>query len=163
MIFLSKFWNFFWAEKLMLSSVSFFCKGKSLVCCQTFCLMRWVFTAHDLHFNHIMIFPSVIPMLFPSANFFEPYFFICFCCPCIIRYDIQIYFVKSEDFKSILEEELNTFGSIALRPIVFVENCDSKLGIPVFSVDFKGNVSDILFALNQIVKTLIFGFLIMWS
>lgn len=87
-------------------------------------------------------------MLFPSANFFESDFFICFCCPCIIRYDIQIYFVKSEDFKSILEEELNTFCSIALRPIVFVENCDSQFSIPVFSVDFKRNVPDILFALN---------------
>lgn len=87
-------------------------------------------------------------MLFSSANFFESDFFICFCRPCIIRYDIQIYFVKSEDFKSILEEELNTFCSIALRPIVFVEDCDSQFSIPVFSVDFKGNVSDILFALN---------------
>ena len=87
-------------------------------------------------------------MLFPSANFFEPYFFICFCCPCIICHDIQIYFVESEDFKSILEEELSTFCSIALRPIVFVENCDSKFSIPVFSVDFKRNVPDILFALN---------------
>lgn len=87
-------------------------------------------------------------MLFPSANFFEPDFFICFCRPCIIRHDIQIYFVKSEDFKSILEEELNTFCSIALRPIVFVEDCDSQFSIPVFSVDFKRNVPDILFALN---------------